>query len=60
MERGQLEAMEGLEQLRILEAGKKMRVVVSHHITMDVDTPEDLHRVKTRLEENRLVPKEGG
>ncbi len=45
MERGPLEAMEGLEQLRILEAGKRMRVVVSSHITMDVDTPEDLERV---------------
>lgn len=60
MERGRLEAMEGLEQLRILEAGRRMRVVVSRHTTMDVDTPEDLERVRTRLEEERLVPKEGG
>jgi 3-deoxy-manno-octulosonate cytidylyltransferase (CMP-KDO synthetase) len=60
MERGRLEEMEGLEQLRILEAGEKIRVVVSRHVTMDVDTPEDLSRVRTRLEEERLVPKEGG
>ena len=42
---GRLERMEGLEQLRILEAGGAIRVVVSRHVTMDVDTPEDLERV---------------
>jgi 3-deoxy-manno-octulosonate cytidylyltransferase (CMP-KDO synthetase) len=55
MDRGRLEALEGLEQLRILEAGRRMRVVVSRHITMDVDTPDDLKRV-----EDLLAHTEGG
>ena len=54
---GRLEAMEGLEQLRILEAGRVMRVIVSPHVTMDVDTPEDLEMVRIRLLEKRTFEK---
>ncbi len=46
---GTLEAMEGLEQLRVLEAGRRMRVVISSHATVDVDTPEDLETVRSLL-----------
>lgn len=55
---GRLEAMEGLEQLRILEAGLKMRVVVSSRVTMDVDTPEDLEKVNAILAEDRPAHEE--
>lgn len=50
---GRLERMEGLEQLRILEAGRRMRVVVSDRVTLDVDTPEDLVAVRSALERER-------
>jgi 3-deoxy-manno-octulosonate cytidylyltransferase (CMP-KDO synthetase) len=46
---GRLESMEGLEQLRILEAGRKIRVVTSREVTMDVDTPEDLEAVRALM-----------
>jgi 3-deoxy-manno-octulosonate cytidylyltransferase (CMP-KDO synthetase) len=60
LEAGRLEAMEGLEQLRVLEAGRRMRVVVSSRMTMDVDTPADLVKVEAILAEGRLVHKERG
>lgn len=56
---GKLEKMEGLEQLRVLEAGLRMRVVVSRHVTMDVDTPQDLETVRARLAGSRLAHREG-
>lgn len=49
MPAGRLEGMEGLEQLRILEAGRRIRIVVSRHVTMDVDAPEDLAAVEALL-----------
>jgi len=58
--KGELEAMEGLEQLRVLEAGLKMRVVVSSRITMDVDLPDDVEKVESILADERLVQKERG
>ena len=58
--KGELEAMEGLEQLRVLEAGLKMRVVVGSRITMDVDLPADVHKVESILAGERLSGKERG
>ena len=52
--------MEGLEQLRVLEAGLKMRVVVSSRRTMDVDLPDDVAKVESILADERLVHKERG
>jgi len=57
---GELEIMEGLEQLRVLEAGLKMRVVVSSRTTMDVDLPDDVAKVESILADERLVQKERG
>jgi len=48
-----LEKLEGLEQLRVLEAGHRMRVVVSRQVTMDVDTPQDLETVRGILAGSR-------
>jgi len=41
-----LEQVERLEQLRVLEAGYRIRVVETAHDTIGVDTPDDLERVR--------------
>ncbi|UCE04299.1 MAG: 3-deoxy-manno-octulosonate cytidylyltransferase [Candidatus Latescibacterota bacterium] len=46
---GRLEQLEGLEQLRALENGMPIHVVVTQHDTIGVDTPEDLKAVASRL-----------
>jgi len=45
-----LEATEGLEQLRALENGCPIRVVIVDYSPIGVDTPEDLERVRPLLE----------
>lgn len=42
-----LEMTEKLEQLRILEHGYRIRVTITHHDSIPVDTPEDLERVRS-------------
>ena len=42
----QLERVEKLEQLRILEAGFRIKVIETKAATIGVDTPEDLEKVK--------------
>ncbi len=49
-----LEGIEGLEQLRALEYGYRIRVVETHHNPVSVDTPEDLERVRL-LMRNRIT-----
>jgi 3-deoxy-manno-octulosonate cytidylyltransferase (CMP-KDO synthetase) len=44
-----LEQLERLEQLRALENGVRIRVVVTRHSSIGVDTPEDLERVRRML-----------
>ena len=44
-----LERMERLEQLRALENGARIRVVVSDHASIGVDAPEDVPRVEAAL-----------
>lgn len=43
------ERAERLEQLRALENGVRIRVCVTEHVSLGVDTPEDVARVETRL-----------
>ena len=53
---GLLEASEQLEQLRLLEAGIRIRVWETKHGSLRIDTPEDLERAERILsrEEARL------
>ena len=44
-----LERMEQLEQLRILEHGYSIRVTLTAHDSIAVDTPADLERIRTLL-----------
>jgi 3-deoxy-manno-octulosonate cytidylyltransferase (CMP-KDO synthetase) len=43
---GVLERLESLEQLRALEHGHRIRVVVTPHDSVEVDTPDELERVR--------------
>lgn len=45
---GNLEAHENLEQLRWLEAGRRMRVVAASHVPHGIDTAEDYARFVAR------------
>jgi 3-deoxy-manno-octulosonate cytidylyltransferase (CMP-KDO synthetase) len=45
-----LEQIEGLEQLRVLEHGHRIKVPTTEHFSIGVDTPEDLVRVRQILE----------
>lgn len=46
---GEWERFEKLEQLRALEYGYKIKVVLTKHDSIEVDTPEDLKRVEEYL-----------
>lgn len=46
LESTDLERIEKLEQLRMLENGMKIKIVVTEHESFSVDTPEDLKRVR--------------
>jgi len=46
---GQLEAVEKLEQLRALEFGHTIRIVVTPHDSPEVDLPEDIQRIERLL-----------
>jgi 3-deoxy-manno-octulosonate cytidylyltransferase (CMP-KDO synthetase) len=43
---GRLEVLEKLEQLRVLEAGYRIRTGVTEYDSVPIDTPEDVERVK--------------
>ena len=51
---GTLERLEALEQLRALEYGHRIKVVVTQHDSVEVDTPGELERVRRLItgEEN--------
>ena len=44
-----LEASEKLEQLRYLEFGKRIKMVETSHISIGIDTPEDLERARKMM-----------
>ncbi|PYR65474.1 MAG: hypothetical protein DMG20_14635, partial [Acidobacteria bacterium] len=46
LERTPLEVVEGLEQLRALEQGYRIRVVEVESESWGIDTPEDLERFR--------------
>jgi len=53
MEKSNLEEIEKLEQLRILENGHKIKVIISKYDSISVDTEEDLKKVSKILSERR-------
>lgn len=46
---GVLEEIEKLEQLRVLENGQRIRVVVTAHDSLEVDLPKDIVRIESAL-----------
>jgi 3-deoxy-manno-octulosonate cytidylyltransferase (CMP-KDO synthetase) len=55
MKEGYLEKIEALEQLRVLENGYKIKVVETMHDSVEVDTPEELERVRKIIMSERMV-----
>jgi len=53
--RGRLEACEMLEQLRALENGARIMVVITEHQSAGVDVPEDVTRVEALLREREAL-----
>jgi 3-deoxy-manno-octulosonate cytidylyltransferase (CMP-KDO synthetase) len=53
-----LERLEGLEQLRALEHGARVRVALTDHASLSIDTPGDVAAVVARLRE-RLASEAG-
>ncbi|GAB6066187.1 3-deoxy-manno-octulosonate cytidylyltransferase [Aquifex pyrophilus] len=49
MERGRLEEIEGLEQLRLLEEGVRIKVLITDNYYHGVDTEEDIKIVEEKL-----------
>lgn len=46
MKQSSLEIAESLEQLRWIENGLKIKVAITHHETIGIDTPEDLEKAE--------------
>ncbi len=50
MPQTRLEAIEKLEQLRVLESGYRIKAVITEHESFGVDIPEDLGKILQQLE----------
>ena len=50
---GEWEKFEKLEQLRALEYGYTIKVVLTDHDSIEVDTPKDIERVEEFLQLNK-------
>jgi 3-deoxy-manno-octulosonate cytidylyltransferase (CMP-KDO synthetase) len=56
---GSLEATENLEQLRWLEAGKRIRVLETSHVPLGIDTREDYDAFVARARGEAPASREG-
>ncbi len=52
MKQTALETIEGIELLRVIENGHKLKVAVTEHSTFSVDTPSDLAEVRKMIQRN--------
>ncbi len=52
-----LETLKSIDDIRYLEHGYKMRMVLTDYITDTVDTPEDFKKVEKMMENDPLIPK---
>ena len=57
---GRLEDAEKLEQLRALEHGIPIRVWVTTHASLRVDTPEDVESAEGKLQQHDVIEQESG
>lgn len=55
LEEGRLEDIEKLEQLRALEHGYDIKVVVTPYDSLEVDLPEDIPRIEKYLKEHQDI-----
>lgn len=47
---GRCEDIEKLEQLRVLEFGYRIKVVITEHDSPEIDLPEDIQRIEAKLQ----------
>ena len=47
--------MEDLEQLKVIENGHKIKVIIVHHRAHGVDEPEDVASIEHRMREMGLT-----
>ena len=52
---GRLEQIEKLEQLRVLEHGYPLRVVITEHDSPEVDLPDDIPRIEQLIQDQGIV-----
>lgn len=52
---GNLENIEKLEQLRYLENGYKIKMILTNHTPIGIDTPEDLELAEKYLKDNSII-----
>ena len=55
MEPTPLEIIESVDMMRILENGKKVKMVPTKYITKAVDTMDDLHQVENMMVQDLLI-----
>ena len=55
MPKSKLETLEGLEQLRVLDNGYRIKVIETQYKTIGVDVPEQIAEVEKALQERGII-----